>query len=95
MITFASVTLVAVKQLRAQELLERNHKDPTIAPTINFKNWAKTMESLDQWVRGHCGVDNSLLGYVIRKPPDLFPPADADDPTMGAAGSIYMSHDDE
>jgi hypothetical protein len=47
-ITFASVTLAAVKQLRAQELLERNHKDPTIVPTINFKNWAKTMESLDQ-----------------------------------------------
>jgi hypothetical protein len=94
-ITFASVTLAAVKQLRAQELLERNHKDPTIVPTINFKNWAKTMESLDQWVRGHCGVDDSLLGYVTRKPENLFPPAAADDPPMGAADSTHMSHDDE
>jgi len=90
-ITFASVTLAAVKQLKAQELLERNHKDPTMVPTIDFKNWAKTMDSLDQWVRGHCGVDNSSLGYVIRKPEDL----SADDPPMGAADSIHMSHDDE
>jgi hypothetical protein len=53
------------------------------------------MDELDQWVTGHRGLYNSLLGYVIRKPPDLFPPADADDPTMGATGSIYISHDDE
>ena len=36
-----------------------------------------------------------MLGYVIRKPANLFPPEAADDPPMGAAGSIYMSHDDE
>ena len=53
------------------------------------------MDALDQWMRGHCGVDGSLLGYVIRKASDLFPPAAADDPPMGAADSIYMSHDDE
>ena len=64
-------------------------------PTINFKNWPKTMEALDQWTRGHRGVDGILLGYVARKPSELFPPAAADDPPMGAAGSIYMSHDNE
>ncbi len=53
------------------------------------------MESLDQWVRGHRGVDGSLLGYVTRKPENLFPPAAANDPPMGAADSIHMSHDNE
>jgi len=92
---FESVTLPDVKRLKIQEQLERNHKDRTIVPTIDFDNWPKMMDELDQWVMGHRGLDNSSLGYVIRKLPDLFPPADADDPTMGAAGSIYMSHDDE
>ncbi len=76
-------------------MLERNHKDPTIVPTIDFKKWVKMMESLDQWVRGHCGVDDSLLGYVIRKPENLFPPAAANDPPMRAVGSTHMSHDNE
>jgi hypothetical protein len=94
-ITFASVTLAAIKRLKAQQQLEKNHKDPTIVPTIEFKNWPKTMDSLEQWVKGHRGVDDSLLGYVIRKPENLFPPAAADDPPMGAADSTYMSHDKE
>jgi hypothetical protein len=94
-ITFPSVTLAAVKRLKAQQLLEQTHKDPTITPTIDFKNWPKTMDVLDQWVRGHRGVDGSSLGYVIRKSTNLFPPAAADDPPMGAGESTYMSHDDE
>jgi len=36
-VTFASVNLAAVKRLKAQEQLEKNHKDPTIVPTIDFK----------------------------------------------------------
>ena len=32
---------------------------------------------------------------MIRKPDDLFPPAAAKDPPMGAADSIHMSHDNE
>ena len=88
LIDFESVTLADVKRLKTQELLERNHKDPTIMPTIDFENWPKMMDSLDQWVKGHCGLDDSLLGYVIRKPSDIFPPAAVDDPPMGAADSI-------
>ncbi len=95
MINFESVTLEDVKRLKAQDLLERKHKDPTIVPTIDFNNWPKTMDLLDQWVKGHCGMDNSLLGYVIRKPANLFPPAAANDPPMGANNSIYKSHDKE
>ena len=43
-VTFVSVTLPAVKSLKAQELLKRNHKDPVTVPGIDFKNWPKTMD---------------------------------------------------
>jgi hypothetical protein len=94
-VTFASINLAAVKRLKAQEQLEKNHKDPTIVPTIDFKNWPKTMELLDQWVKGHRGVDGSSLGYVFRRDENLFPPAAADDPPTGDADSVYESHDEE
>ena len=94
-VTFASVNLAAVKRLKAQEQLEKNHKDPTIVPTIDFKNWPKTMELLDQWVKGHRGVHGSSLGYVFRRAENLFPPAAADDPPTGDADSVYESHDEE
>jgi hypothetical protein len=92
---FESVTLAYVKRLKDQEQLERNHEEPTIVPTIDFEDWAKTMDSLEQWVRGHRGVDGSSLGYVTRKPENLFPSAAANDPPTGAADSIHMSHDNE
>ena len=94
-VTFVSVTLPAVKSLKAQELLERNHKDPVTVPGIDFKNWPKTMDAIEQWIKGHRGVDGSLLGYVTRKAVNLFPEAAATDPAMGDANSTYMSHDDE
>ena len=53
------------------------------------------MDAIDQYIRGHRGVDGSLLGYVTRKSTKLFPPVAADDPTVGDVDSIYMSHDDE
>ena len=36
-ITFANVTLVAVKKLKTQQLLEMNHKDPTIVLTSTLR----------------------------------------------------------
>ena len=94
-LTFPSITLATVKKLKAQELLEKNHKDPVTVPTIDFKNWPKTMDAVDQYIKGHRGVDGSSLGYVTRKSSKLFPPAAVDDPKMGTANSVYMSHDDE
>ncbi len=93
--TFPSITLAAVKKLKAQELLEKNHKDPVTVPTIDFKNWQKTMDAVDQYIKGHRGVDSSSLGYVTRKTSQLFPPTAADDPTTGETNSVYLSHDDE
>jgi hypothetical protein len=52
-LTFPSITLTAVKTLKAQELLEKNHKDPVTVPTIDFKNWLKTMDAVDQYIKGY------------------------------------------
>ena len=93
-VTFVSVTLPAVKSLKAQELLERDHKDPITVPGIDFKNWPKTMDDIEQWIKGYRAVEGSLLGYVTRKTINLFPEAAAADPAMGDADSTYMSHED-
>ena len=53
------------------------------------------MDSIEQWIKGHCGVDGSSLGYVTRKSINLFPEAAATDPAMGDADSTYMSHNDD
>ena len=47
-VTFVSVTLSAVKSLKAQELLKMNHKDPITVFGIDFKNWPKTMDAIEQ-----------------------------------------------
>ena len=92
-VTFAAVTLVAVKKMKPQQQLEANVKDPTTAPTVDFKNWPKTMENLEQYFRQHRGVDGGPLNYCIRR--DLFPEAAAGDPTYNTADSKYNNHDDE
>ena len=94
-VIFVSVTLPSVKSLKAQKLLEKNHKDPITVPGVDFKNWLKTMDFIKQWIKGHRGVDGSLLGYVTRKNINLFPEPAATDPAMGDADSTYMSHVDE
>ena len=53
------------------------------------------MDSIKQWIKGHHGVDGSLLGYVTRKSFNLFTEAAATYLAMGDADSTYMSHNDE
>ena len=62
-VTFLCVTLAAVKSLKAQEFLKKNHKDPITVPGIDFKNWLKTMDFIKQWicVDGHA----ARLGTVV------------------------------
>ena len=92
-LTWASVTLAQVRTMKPQILQESTAKDPTVVPTIDMKNWPRTMESVESYIRGHLGVDKTPLSYAIRV--DLFPPLAADDPIFGAADSVYHSVDDE
>jgi len=79
--------------MKPQMLQESTAKDPTVVPTIDFKNWPRSMESLENYIRGHMGVDKTPLSYTIRT--ELFPPRATDDPTFGVAGSVYSSIDEE
>jgi len=91
--TWTAITLPLVKSMKPQMLQESTAKDPTVVPTIDFKNWPRSMESLENYIRGHMGVDKTPLSYTIRT--ELFPPRATDDPTFGAAGSVYSSIDEE
>ena len=92
-LTWAGVTLPQVKTMRPQIQQEDTAKDPAVVPTIDAKNWPRTMESVENYIRGHLGVDKTPLKYVIRV--DLFPPPAANDPIFGAADSEYLSIDEE
>ena len=35
---------------------KKEHTDTLVSPVIDTKNWPKTMESLEEYVRGHIGV---------------------------------------
>ena len=37
-----------------------------VSPVIDANNWPKTMESLEEYCRGHIGVKGVPLSYVVR-----------------------------
>ena len=49
-----------------QRDMESKHEDPTVVPTVDSKDWPQTLESDVEYIYGFCGVDGSLLSYVIR-----------------------------
>ena len=91
--TWTAITLTLVKSMKPQMLQESTAKDPAVVPTINFKNWPRTMESLENYIRGPMGVDKTPFSYAIRT--ELFPTRAADDSIFGAVVSVYNSIDEE
>ena len=51
-----------------RELKERKkeHKDNVVSLVIDTKNWPKTMESFEDFIRGNIGVKGISLSYVVR-----------------------------
>ena len=45
---------------------EKEHKDPVVSLVIDAKNWPKTMESLEESLKGHIGVKGVPLSFVTR-----------------------------
>jgi hypothetical protein len=79
--------------MKPQMLQESTAKDPTVVPTINFKNWPRTMDLLKNYIQGHMGVDKTPFSYAICT--KLFPTRAADDSIFGAVVSVYNSIDEE
>ena len=68
----SNITLANVRSYRAHKQWELEHKD-VAAPTINMKDWPKTIQSLVEYLKGCLGVTKIPLAYVIRDEPGVFP----------------------
>ena len=71
------VTLLSVQAVRELRLNEENHKNPTIPPKIDANDWPRTMEAIEEYLRGYLGTTGIPLAYVVR--PDVEIPADEPD----------------
>ena len=59
-----NITLDNVRLLRELKESKKEHKDPVVSPMIDAKNWPKTIENLEEYLRGHIGVKGVPLSYV-------------------------------
>jgi hypothetical protein len=67
-VTPASITLDVIRTLRELREFELSYKVPDLdAPTINAKDWPKTMESIEEYLRSILGERKTPLAYVVRK----------------------------
>ena len=64
----AEITLENVRMFKDLREWETNQTNPD-APTINEKDWPKTMDAIKEWLRGCLGVTKIPLAYVIRENP--------------------------
>lgn len=62
------ITLESIRTLRELREFESTYKATTDdAPTINTKDWPKTMESIHEFLRSYLGEHKIPLAYVVRK----------------------------
>ena len=51
--THMDVQLAIVKQMKFQPQQEKDHTNLTVPLTLDTKNWPKTMELLEIYIKGH------------------------------------------
>jgi hypothetical protein len=62
------ITLATIRTVRELRGFEFTYKDPsTDLPTINSKDWPKTMEAIEEYLRSILGERKIPLAYVVRK----------------------------
>ncbi|KAI2506147.1 hypothetical protein MHU86_8282 [Fragilaria crotonensis] len=54
-VTAADITLETIRSVRDLREFESTYKAPTETPTINAKDWPKTMESIEEYLRSYLG----------------------------------------
>jgi hypothetical protein len=71
-VTPADISLDSIRTLRELREFESTYKVPTDnLSTINDKDWPKTMETIDDYLRSYLGERMILLAYVVRKTEDI------------------------
>jgi hypothetical protein len=83
----ADIDLDDVRAYEAYENWEKTHEDAE-APKINEKDWPRTIEAIEGWLRGCLGQTKIPLAYVIRA--DIAVPDEDDDDA-----DDYASYQDE
>jgi hypothetical protein len=67
-VTPADITLNSIRTVRELCEFESTYKVLTDnLPTINAKDWPKTMETIDEYLRSYLGERKIPLAYVVRK----------------------------
>ena len=56
-----------------------------VSPVIDAKNWPKTMNSLEEYLRGHIGVKGLPLSYVVISEEEVAPSLDEADKSFLSA----------
>ena len=79
------VELSEVLQIYYNRYMEYAHKQPELLHTIYPREFPRTLETVEECVRGFCGVYEKPLRYGLRK--DLAYTVYASDPTYCANGS--------
>ncbi|KAI2489519.1 hypothetical protein MHU86_25078 [Fragilaria crotonensis] len=63
----AAVTLENIRSIRELRDFEATYKPSDDVPSINAKDWPKTMESILEYLRSYLGDKKIPLAYVVRK----------------------------
>ena len=78
-------TLDNVRLLRELKEIEKEHKDPVVSPVIDSKNWPKTMETLEEYLRGHIAVKGVSISYVVISKDAVAPSLDEPETSFSSA----------
>ena len=66
-VTIALITPLLVRKFKDLKKAEEEHKDPSEKPTISDKNWSKTLEEIEEYLRNHLGHTKVPLSYIVRR----------------------------
>ena len=91
--THADVELSKVRAMYHHRDMEESHKDPKVVPPVDQRDWPKTLETVEEYIRGFRVVDGQPLSYRFRE--DLISPVATHDTMYRANGSKYFTHDED
>ena len=90
--THVDLDLSKVRDIYHQRDMEEYHKNPEVVPTVNPREWPKTLETLEEYTRGFHGVYGQPIIYELGD--DLIALVDAYDTTYYGNVSKYFTHDE-
>ena len=79
------IILDNMRLLRDLKETEKEHTDTLVSPAIDAKNWPKTMECLEDYLRGNIGVRGVLISYVVRSEEAVTYSSDEPEPSFSSA----------